>query len=123
MATEHSIDHLALGSYVGAVAASYVAYWHMGRLGLLSVGLAERSDPEFVGQERTRNDRLNEIANWAAMLAAANVAALRPVLDIQHIEVFLMTEIWRNAGRVAEVKDFFEALVQRLRQWSESVAN
>jgi hypothetical protein len=114
LATEHSIDHLALGSYVGAVASSYVAYWHVGRLGLLSVELAERSDLDFVGQERTRNDRLNEIANWAAMLATANVAVFRPVLDIQHIEIFLMTEIWRNAGRVPEVKDLFEALVQRL---------
>jgi hypothetical protein len=110
LSTEQSIDSLvAVGSYLGAVASSYVSYWHIGRLGLLSVELAESSAPRLdLGQS------LNEIANWAAMLTNANVSVLRPVLDIQHIEFFLMAAIWRNASRLADFAQIVEALLSRL---------
>jgi hypothetical protein len=57
---------------------------------------------------------MNEIANWSAMLTSANVSVLRPVLDIQHIEFFLMAAIWRNAGRLADLALIIENLVSRL---------
>ena len=115
LGTEHSIDHTALGSLIGTVAASYITYWHIGRLGLLSVDIAAPSElDDMTGQGQNRIARLNEVANWTAMVMNANVAVLRPVLDIQHIEVFLVVEILRNAGRVGEVKDIIEALVARL---------
>jgi hypothetical protein len=114
LATEQSIDHVALGSDIGAVASSYVAYWHIGRLGLLSVDIADRSELHVTGEGRTRSEQLSEIANWTAMLVNANVAVFRPMLDIQHIEFFLMMEIWRNASRVDAAKDIVEALVARL---------
>lgn len=115
LGTEHSIDHTALGSLIGAVAASYIAYWHIGRLGLLSVDIVTGLEPgDTTGQGQNRIARLNEVANWAAMIMNANVAVFRPVLDIQHIEVFLIMETLRNAGRVAEAKDIIEALVANL---------
>jgi hypothetical protein len=108
------IDHLALGSNVGAVASAYVAYWHIGHLGLLSFDSAARSEPDVGGQTQACGQELNEIANWIVMLTNANVAVLRPILDIQHIEFFLLAEVFRNAGRIAEIKDIVGALVDRL---------
>lgn len=114
LATEQAIDHLALGGSIGAVASSYVAYWHVARLGLLSVDIAERSKGDEVGLGRARGEKLNEIANWVAMLTNANVAVFRPMLDIQHIEFFLMFEIWRNVNRIDEMGRIIERLVARL---------
>jgi hypothetical protein len=114
LGTEQAIDQLARGAYVGAIAASHVAYWHLGRLGLLSLHLAELADSGDADMERSRRERLEEIANWTAMLANANVSVFRPVLDIQHIEIFLLVEAWRNAGRVAETAALLQNLQARL---------
>ena len=114
LSTEHSIDQMGNGSYVGAVAASYVAYWHLGRLGLLSVQIAASPNDGDPDRQQMRRDRLHEIANWTALLANGNVSVFRPVLDIQHIEFFLLTEVWRNAGRGAETAALMENLLSRL---------
>src|ERR1019366_3582608 len=65
LTTEQAIDHVALGSVIGTVAASYVAYWHIGRLGLLAIDIDERGER----QEASRSAVLHEITNWAAMIA------------------------------------------------------
>jgi hypothetical protein len=110
LSIEHAIDSgVAMGSYLGAVAASYTSYWHIGRLGLLSVELAESSGSRMVPEQS-----MNEIADWTALLTSANVSVLRPVLDIQHIEFFLMAAIWRNAGRLGDLALIIEHLVSRL---------
>ena len=114
LSTEQSIDQMGNGSYVGAVAASYVAYWHLGRLGLLSVEIAGSQNDGDPTRQQMRGDRLHEIANWTALLANGNVSVFRPVLDIQHIEFFLLTEVWRNAGRGAETAALMENLLSRL---------
>jgi hypothetical protein len=99
LTTEQAIDHVALGSVIGTVAASYVAYWHIGRLGLLAIDIDERGER----QGASRSAVLHEITNWAAMIANGSPAVLRPMLDIQHIEFFLFVDVFRRAGRVAEV--------------------
>lgn len=113
LATEHSIDSLALGSYVGVVASAYVAYWHIARLGLLSLE-HERSAERPEKTATPVEDRLNEVANWTTLLINANVAVFRPVLDIQHLEWFLLAATYRNAGRLPEFASLVEDLVARL---------
>lgn len=112
LAAEHAIDQVAFGSYIGAVASSYVAYWQIARLGLLSMHIAESSKLDRTGE--ARHNILNKVTNWTAMLTKANVTVFRPMLDIQHIQIFLLVEIWRNAERISEVGNIFEMLVERL---------
>lgn len=113
LSVEHSIDQLAAATSVGTVAAAQVAYWHLARLGLLSVSLTERHDTRV---ERGDDDerRVKEIANWLVMLVNGNESVLRPVLDIEHIQVFLMLEMLRNAGRISEMATIIGALERKL---------
>jgi hypothetical protein len=109
LTTEQAVDHVALGSVIGTVAAAYVAYWHLGRLGILATSVDECPELQGPGAEV-----LDEIANWAAMLVNASPAVFRPLLDIQHVEFFLLVEIFRRAGRTSQVVDLIGPLVDRL---------
>ena len=101
LAVEHSIDQLASGTDVGTIAASQVAHWHVARLGLLSLDASEGNAQGTDADERQR--LVEEIANWLAMLANANKAVLRPILDIEHIQTYLMFEVFRSAGRLQDM--------------------
>ena len=109
LAVEHSIDQLAHATSVGTIAASQVAYWHVARLGLLSLEIAERA-----AESDARNQRLEEIANRLVRLINANESVLRPVLDIEHIQLVLMFETLRNAGRLQDVIPVVSALEAKL---------
>ena len=114
LAVEQSIDQIAGAGFVGAVAASWVGYWHLGRLGLLSLAFAELMPRETPEEIQSRREALNRTTNWTAELINANVCLLRPMLDIQHIEIYLMAMSCCNAGRAKEMGSFFEGLIDRL---------
>lgn len=114
LAAEQSIDQVAGAGYVGAVAASWIGYWHLGRLGLLSYSFSELLPPEIEDKQQERQLALSKVASWIAQLANANVCIYRPVLDIQHIEIFLAVAAFGNAGRMREAASFFVPLIERL---------
>jgi hypothetical protein len=106
LAVENAIDQIAHGSYVGCVAAGWCTFWHIGRLGILSLHLSK--SPE------QNKERIQQVTNWLAMLVVANASAYRPLLDIQHIEVYLLAEAFRNAGRQEEFATYAGNLQVRL---------
>jgi hypothetical protein len=60
------------------------------------------------------NEKRQEFANWMTMLLNANVSARRPLLDIHHIEIFLIAECFRTAGRLEDIGEFIVDLQLRL---------
>jgi len=48
------------------------------------------------------------------MLINANVSAFRPLLDIQHVEWFLLAATFRGTGRVEDLAHVIETLTSRL---------
>lgn len=113
LATEHSIDTLPLGSFVGTVASAYVAHWHIARLGLLSIDLENGRNVSPPGSDE-RTEKFREVANWMAVLVNANVSVFRPLLDVQHIEWLLLASTFRNAGRLEDLANVIGGLVSRL---------
>jgi hypothetical protein len=114
LGTEHSIDQLAQGSFVGTIAAGWVTFWHLARLGLLSLQAGEDSQMHRDAQEQRDDTRIQEIADWITMLLNANAGGYRPVLDIQHIEIVLLAECFRKAGRSDQLGWFIGNLQERL---------
>jgi hypothetical protein len=100
------VNHAA--GYVDSVVAAIVAFWHIARLGILALAFAEllpRGDEtEMAGREQA----MRKVANWLATLLNANPAALRPLLDLHHIELFL---IWRTFWQLGRSNDIFAWLL------------
>lgn len=114
IATENSIDSSVGSTSVGVVAASVKCYWHIGRIGILSTGLRLLL-PDGSDEQKLEKSRLmGECANWMIQLINANESALRPVLDIHHIEVALIAFTFGNASRMSQFGEILPELIQRL---------
>lgn len=108
LATEHSLEIRGSGTYLDAVASAIVAQWHLARLGILAIGLAELGpDQPTEEEQKLQLRRLNEIADWLIGFMNANPSAMRPILDINHIEQFL---IWRTLWQVGRLEDIYKWL-------------
>lgn len=114
LATDNAIDSIGASSMVGAVASSMVAYWHIGRLGLLSLGCWENMVDESADQKAAKTRKLRSIASHLIRLHNANESAFRPILDIHHIEITLLMIALSNVGRHQDFGSITLNLVQRL---------
>jgi len=109
LAIEHGFSTGKGGFGVSAINDAYLAYWHLGRLGILTI-----APQEFVIQEEAKHrefisNLINRSADWVVRCLRVNPAALRPLIDLNHIELFLTWLILWQAGRQ---KDIYEWLVQ-----------
>ena len=104
------------GGLVEDAASSYTAHWHLGRMGLLAMMLQEWStniqDENFAKNLR---ESLNEVCDWIIAFQKANTACYRPMLDIQHIEIFLTWRALASIGRSVEIDEWLNKMLIRLR--------
>jgi hypothetical protein len=113
LATTHAIDSAYGGTFVDAVAASMLAYWHLGRLGVLALSYAEylAANPKLQIQRR---ESAQLFANWTARIVSANVSSFRPILDLHHIEVYLVWRIFHDADRTGDELRWLTEIMRRL---------
>jgi hypothetical protein len=115
LGAEHSLEYPVGMLQEGA--SGYVAYWHLGRLGILSMAGselqpgAESKEEEAVAQVQSL---LMKVSNWIVVLLNKNPACSRPLLDIHHIQIFLVWRALAVCGRWADATNWFYSLFQRL---------
>ncbi|MDR1279217.1 MAG: hypothetical protein LBK99_00150 [Opitutaceae bacterium] len=114
LAEKHSIDQLASRGFIAPVAASYVGYWHLARLGLLSMAFSELGTSKTDAGRKEQQEILQQVSDWIEALVKANVCVFRPLLDIHHIEIFLTIAAWIRTGRMQAAFDFLGELERRL---------
>lgn len=112
LAAEHSLE--IGGGMLQEGASTYLAYWHMGRLGILAMAAGELA-PQL---DETTRTALHEIvaktANWLIQLLNANPSCQRPLLDIHHIEIFLVWRALAQVGRWDDALAWFHSIFERL---------
>ena len=101
------------GGRLGAILDAHIAYWHLGRLGILNYAPqefmdAQKQNREFLAKHVCRN------AKWLVRFLQSNPGALRPLLDIHHVELFLMWQILWQSGCQDEIYNWLGALENRL---------
>lgn len=104
------------GGLVEDAASSYTAHWHLGRMGLLAMMLQEWSTN--IQDENISNklrESLIEVCDWIIAFQKANTACYRPMLDIQHIEIFLTWRALASIGRSVEIDEWLNKMLIRLR--------
>lgn len=114
LSTPNSIGQRFAGSYVGSAAASYITYWHLGRIGILSTALQEIAFNETPKEPLADENMMREIEQWIVHLINANPSAYRPMLDSNHIQIFLLWAIFINSGNLNQFSDFLSELIHRL---------
>lgn len=110
-------DSLACGHHgeFSEAVASHHAFWHMGRLGILGTALLQiGADVEPETSKKTLMNACQKVTNTLVGMIKANPACLRPMLDIQHIELFLVWILLAAVGRKNEVLALFSQIHERL---------
>lgn len=103
-----------------AVTESYLAFWHLGRLGILWSTLVTLEFPDSPELKKALGQKLGDIARWMYLLIKENPGARRPILDVHHVEYFLY---WRALFGLKEQElihewlgSLYEALIVRRRR-------
>jgi hypothetical protein len=114
LAVEGSLDKHVAGGFVDTVASAVVANWHVARLGILALALSEILPADTEEEALKRGDGLGTVAQWLVALIQANPAARRPLLDIHHIELFLVWRALWQIGADGEIHTWLMDLQNRL---------
>lgn len=114
LAVEHSLERRSAGSYIDAVATAVVAYWHIGRIGILSANFAELARSADLERGRAYARISAEIADWLVGFLNANPSTKRPLVDLHHIELFLIWRTLYQTGRVGDVARWLSDLRSHL---------
>jgi len=89
---EHALQAERSTTNLDSIAASYLAFWHLGRLGILMWALLDLAKQSPREERPSFRPRFTAVLDSLSGIISNNPGALRPILDIQHIELFL---IWR----------------------------
>ena len=113
LSTEHFFD-IRSGSYLEAVAGSMAAFWHLARLGILGLTYQQLLPHVTDEERRMRAEVTNDITNRMVAMLNSNPACVRPILDIHHIQLFLVWRcLWQNR-RQSDIYKWLAALQQGL---------
>jgi hypothetical protein len=100
--TEHCLDDLVSASYLQAAAAASLAFWHLGRLGVLNVAYQQLL-PHATPEDRAIWSQItSKTTDRIVNMMNANPSCLRPLLDLHHIELYL---VWRSLMQQRRTKD------------------
>ena len=87
-----------------------IAYWHLARLGILALSYMELLEDETPEERNAKDNSLKMIANRIAQTITNNPAALRPILDLQHIELFLVWITFWHLGRLNDIYTWLQSM-------------
>ena len=116
LSVESSIDNIAYGApnYLGTTMAAMVAYWHLARLGILWYSIFSTKIKPDKSNEETKVNFLNEISSWFFRILNANESIYRPILDIHHIQIYLVFLFLINEVSSPDSVRFFQKFVNYL---------
>lgn len=111
---EHGLHSRKRAGLLSALNDSYLAFWLIGRLGIYNLGVQELlpADPQ------SRDENFNKLIslNYSRIhnLLKNNPAALRPLIDLHHIELYLIWLIIYQSDRDDTLFSWLSELESRL---------
>ena len=112
--SEHGLHKNLNAGILVPIIDAYIAFWHLGRLGILTLAPQEFFDAKNENQQKLAKKLVSRSADWVTRCLRANPAALRPFIDLNHIELFLTWLVLWQAGRSQEIYEWLSELESRL---------
>lgn len=109
---EHSLE--IPGDASELAGSSYRSHWHLARLGLLAMALEELHTSTGNAFRPSLESSIHQVTEWLVGMLNACPSCYRPMLDIQHIEHFLVWRALVQVGRLSDVDSWISQLTQRL---------
>jgi len=114
LTTEHGF-HTSTGvTSLVPIIDAYIVYWHVGRLGILTLAPQEFTDTTKEESKTFISKIVNRSADWLLSCLYLNPSSMRPLIDLNHIELFLIWLILWQSGRFIEIYQWLSQLESRL---------
>lgn len=114
LTTEHGLNTRRRAMGLVPINDAYVAYWHLGRLGVLTLAPQDFVNEKLKEGKKMIADLVGRSADWLIKCFRANPSTMRPLIDLNHIELFLIWLILWQAGREDEIYKWLSELENRL---------
>ena len=104
--TEHGFGNTARGQ-LSIVNDPYLTYWHTSRLGMLALGY----------RDFALRDTAEIVRHYSELVMAclsANPAIFRPLIDLNHIDLFLIWFLLLQSGQPKHISEWLSELESRL---------
>lgn len=112
---EHGFQYTDSPAFaLSAVADANIAFWHIGRLGILTLGSLELLNSSTQDGQEAMDQIASRSADWVVACLRKNPAANRPLIDLHHIELFLVWYMMWVRGRMRECYLWLCELEKRL---------
>lgn len=112
--TEHGIVSGGRVGYLAPLNDSYLTYWLIGRIGILHLGFQEL----FPAEEQIENELVQRLIqrsfDWIKNILKNNPAAYRPLIDLNHIELYIIWLIVYQINDKNFMKEWLTELESRL---------
>jgi hypothetical protein len=100
--------------YLNPINDAYKAFWLLARIGISSIAITEVIDSKTEKGRGLIQQYLNKYADALQKALRLNPAFLRPLLDVNHIELYFIWLIFWQTGRIEEIGYFLNELEARL---------
>lgn len=114
LSVRFGVERHRFGGPVDAVASAAIAHWHVARLGIFAIALSEVLPHTTEIERQKKADMFVVVSAWIYGLVKASPGARRPLLDIHHIELFLVWRALWQIGRLEDLCDWMLDLQNRL---------
>lgn len=112
---EHGFQHSRDSAFaLSAVADAVIAYWHIARLGIFTLGSLELLDSTSKDHQEIKARLAARSAGVLQECLQKNPAALRPLIDLHHIELFLVWYMLWVSGQTSVCYHWLSELEGRL---------
>ena len=114
LGTQHSLEIRRTGNYLDPIIAATTAFWHIGRLGILAFSFSELLPRQTPSEQGKRTEATQTVTNWLIALINANPAAQRPLIDLHHVELYLIWKILFQSQRRHDIATWLHTLYDYL---------
>lgn len=101
LTTPYGINRKTPFMSLNAISTSYTTYWHLGRLGILYLNML------YIPDEKQKNKVLEYFSNYVEKIIENNPSCYYPLLDINHIELYLIFVIYLLSNKKEKLYNFF----------------
>lgn len=114
LTTEHGFHTSRKAASFVPIIDACIMYWHIGRLGILTLAPQEFADTTQEKSNIIIADMVNRAADWIVRCLRINPSIVRPLIDLNHIELFFIWLILWQSGRHGEIYKWLSELESRL---------
>ncbi|GAB1444363.1 hypothetical protein MASR2M39_32180 [Ignavibacteriales bacterium] len=106
---EHGLSRGSQGGLLAPLNDAYLVYWYISKVSICYLGYNEIK-PQNDEEKDAIEQILKKCREWLKNLIRLNPGAYRPLIDLNHIEIYLIWVVLTDSSDNAFISDFFSVL-------------